>query len=90
MGNLHDAGLIGSHPLKTAEAGTASIRIASRKIKSEGGPAPLTPDPTLRFTIFFARELSLVSLSHVRGAVHTSVPGFVTREETAVPLIHPN
>ena len=40
----------------------------------EGANRPLAPDPTPRFTIFFARELSLVSLSHVRGALHGTVP----------------
>src|SRR5258708_35417308 len=39
MENPDDAGRIGSHPLKSAEGGAASVRIASRKIKSEGGPA---------------------------------------------------
>ncbi len=34
----------------------------------EGANRPLAPDPTPRFTIFSASKLSLVSLSHVRGA----------------------
>jgi hypothetical protein len=42
----------------------------------EGANRPLAPDPTPRFTILQARNLSLVSLSHVRDAVHPSVPNF--------------
>jgi|HubBroStandDraft_6_1064221.scaffolds.fasta_scaffold2376360_1 hypothetical protein len=37
---------------------------------------PGFPDPTPRFTISFAGELSLVSLSQLKGALHPSVPGF--------------
>src|SRR5579872_1633974 len=36
---------------------------------ARGSNRPLAPDPTPRFTIFFARKLSLISLSHVRGAL---------------------
>ena len=52
----------------------------------EGANRPLAPDPTPRFTIFFARKLSLVSLSHVRGAVQRGVPHFFSPNSGALPL----
>src|SRR5215472_14700530 len=38
------------------------------------GNVPCVPGFSIRFTTLFARELSLVSMPHVRGALHPSVP----------------
>jgi len=39
-----------------------------------GANRPLAPDPTPRFTILHLTQLSLVSLSHARGALHGTFP----------------
>jgi hypothetical protein len=63
----HPAGRIGSHPLKTAEGGAASFRITSRKIKSEGGPAPEIPVKIVRIANF--RRGLVIAYNEAEGEI---------------------
>ena len=73
---LHSAlGLSNAGRLRTAVAVHTEPRSFYKADWGEGANRPLAPDPTPRFTIFHTRKLSLVSLSHVRGAVQLSGPG---------------